>query len=146
MRNPPKLLLAIIMLGAMAAGAQAYDAGDPAKGKNLVRDKCIVCHQVNRQSGGETGPPLIGIIGRPAGAAKGYGSSDLSKAAGEAGLVWTEESIAQFLFDPKRYVSNFLARAGKADRATDNFKMPLSYKNKEENRHIAAYLRSLSGS
>ena len=135
--------LAAITLGAAPLSALAQDAGDPEQGKQLAR-KCIVCHQIGDSPAVKTGPILTGIIGRQAGTGEHYKPSNLSKAAGEAGLVWTEELIAQYLPDPKGFIVKFLTEAGKADEAKGAYKMPISFKNADENQHIIAYLKSLS--
>jgi len=144
MRNRTKLFLAIFMLGATPVAALAQDAGDPAKGEKLAK-KCMVCHQIGDSRKVVIGPNLTGVIGRQAGTAEGYHASKLSKAAGEAGLVWTEELIVKYLPDPKGFITNFLKEAGKADEAKGAYKMPVSFKKEEDNRDIAAYLKSLSG-
>jgi cytochrome c len=137
------LILAAFTLGAAPVTALAQDAGDPEQGKQLAR-KCMVCHQIGDGPAVKTGPILTGIIGRKAGTGEGYKASKLSLAAGEAGLVWTEELILQYLPDPKGFIVKFLTEAGKADEAKGAYKMPISFKKEEENRHIVAYLNSLS--
>lgn len=137
------LILALMMAGTAPAATLAQDAGDPEKGQQLAR-KCMVCHQIGDSRAVRTGPSLTGVIGRKAGTGDDYRPSKLSLAAGEAGLVWTEELIVQYLPDPKGFIVNFLTEAGKADEATGPYKMPISFKNEEENRHIAAYLKSVS--
>lgn len=137
------IILALMMAGAAPAATLAQDAGDPEKGKQLAR-KCTVCHQIGDSRKVATGPILTDVIGRKAGTGEGYKPSAMSVAAGEAGLVWTEELIVQYLPDPKGFIVKYLTEAGKADEAKGAYKMPISFKNEEENRHIAAYLKSLS--
>jgi cytochrome c len=137
------LILAAFTLGAAPTAAFAQDPGDPEQGKQLAR-KCTICHQIGDSAAVKTGPALTGVIGRQAGTGEGYNASKLSQAAGEAGLVWTEELILQYLPNPKGFVVKFLTEAGKADQAKGAYKMPISFKNEEENRHIVAYLKSLS--
>ena len=135
--------LAVFILGAAPAAALAQDTGDPEKGKQLIR-KCTTCHQIGGSGKLAVGPNLTNVVGRKAGTAEGYDASKLSQAAGEAGLVWTEELIVQYLPDPKGFIVKVLTEAGKADQAKGAYKMPISFKNEEDNRHLAAYLKSLS--
>lgn len=143
MTNRLKLFLAIFMLGAVPATALAQDAGDPVKGEKLAK-KCITCHQIGDSRKVKTGPILTGVIGRKAGTGEGYKPSKLSKAAGEAGLVWTEELIVQYLPDPKGFIINYLKEAGKADEAKGAYKMPVKFKKEQDNRDIVAYLKTVS--
>lgn len=143
MINRSKLFLAVFMLGAVPAAALAQDAGDPAKGEKLAK-KCMTCHQIGDSRKVKTGPVLTDVIGRQAGTGPGYKPSKLSKAAGEAGLVWTEDLIVQYLPDPKGFITNYLKEAGKADQAKGAYKMPVKYKNEQDNRDIVAYLKTFS--
>ena len=63
---------------------------------------------------------------------------------GEAGLVWTEELIVQYLPDPKGFIINYLKEAGKADEAKGAYKMPVKFKKEQDNRDIVAYLKTVS--
>jgi cytochrome c len=50
------------------------------------------------------GPHLKGIIGRKAAFLPDYAYSDALRAAGEAGLVWDEQALRDFLYSPKTKV------------------------------------------
>ena len=69
------------------------------------------------------GPVLTGVIGRQSGTAPGFAYSALNKAAGENGLVWTDDLIMQYLPDPNAFLKKFLTDKGKADLATGSTKM-----------------------
>jgi cytochrome c len=86
------------MAGSLLLAAPAV-AGDPAKGEKVFR-KCKACHYVDKEKN-KTGPHLVNIIGRAAGAVEGY---KYSKAMAELGLVWDEETMAGFLAKPKKYL------------------------------------------
>lgn len=84
------------------------DAGAPdpalvAAGEKVFR-KCKACHQVGEGAKNRSGPQLNGIVGRPLGAVEGFRYSDAMKAAAEGGAVWTEETLAAFLENPKKYL------------------------------------------
>ena len=74
-------------------------AGDAAKGEKVFR-RCKACHYMDKEKN-KTGPHLVDIIGRSAGAVKGY---EYSKAMAGSGLVWDETTMAGFLTKPKKYL------------------------------------------
>lgn len=117
-------------------------AGDPAIGESDFK-KCKACHAITAedgtaiQKGGKTGPDLYGIIGRPAGSYEGFRYGDGLAAAGEAGLVWDEESIATYIQDPKAFLADVTGDAGA--------KTKMTYKHRKGAEDMAAYLASVSG-
>ncbi len=74
-------------------------AGDVAKGEKVFK-KCKACHYVDKEKN-KTGPHLVNIMGRAAGAVEGY---KYSKAMAGSGLVWDEATMASFLAKPKKYL------------------------------------------
>ena len=74
-------------------------AGDTAKGEKVFR-RCKACHYMDKEEN-KTGPHLVDIIGRAAGAVEDY---KYSKAMAGSGLVWDEETMAGFLTKPKKYL------------------------------------------
>ena len=64
-------------------------------GAHLFDLHCSTCHNLNAEQHG-TGPHLVGVIGRRAGEVGGYRFSD---AFDSLDVVWTQDSIAQFLTD-----------------------------------------------
>lgn len=74
-------------------------SGDAAKGKKVFR-ACKACHALEAGKK-KTGPHLEGIIGRKAASVEGFRYSKAFKALE---LVWTEETLAAYLADPKGYV------------------------------------------
>lgn len=82
--------------------APQAQAGDAAAGQKVF-NKCRACHVADKETN-RVGPHLVGIIGRKAGTVDGFKYSDGMKSAGENGLVWTEETIAQYMKDPKDFV------------------------------------------
>lgn len=88
--------------------APVLAAGDAAEGKKVYR-KCQACHVVDKEQN-RVGPHLVGIFGREAGAVEGF---RYSKAMSESGIVWSEETIAAYLRDPRGYIKgNRMAFAG----------------------------------
>ncbi len=67
----------------------------------------------------------MGVIGRPAGTAEGFKYSDAMK---NSGIVWSEETIAEYIADPKAYVpGNRMAFPG--------------LKKQEDIKNLIAYLK-----
>ena len=78
------------------APAQAGDIDAGAK----VFKKCKACHVVDKEKN-RTGPHLVKIIGRTAGSLEKYRYSKAMKASG---IVWTEETLSEYLRAPKKYI------------------------------------------
>ncbi|MCE8509951.1 c-type cytochrome [Ruegeria pomeroyi] len=83
--------------------AAALDPDLVAAGEKTFK-KCKACHQVGEGAKNKTGPMLNGIVGHAAGAVDGFKYSKPMQAAGEGGLVWTEDELAAFLAKPKAYM------------------------------------------
>ena len=90
---------------AILAGAQAVPAqeGDPERGAVLFR-QCNSCHVAEPDGPSRTGPNLYGVVGRSAGSLDGVRYSPAIRDAGEAGLIWTLETLDGFLQDPRGYI------------------------------------------
>ena len=113
-------------LVAAALAATPAAAQDAENGQKVFR-QCQACHVADQEQN-RVGPHLVGIIGRPAGAVEGF---KYSPSMAESGIVWTPETIAEYLADPRGYVSgNRMAFAG--------------LRNPEDIADVIAYLESLS--
>ena len=100
-------ILAAVVIGSAALAQASEAAGDSAKGKAVFK-KCAVCHSMDAGKK-KLGPTLSGLFGREAGGLDGYKYSKDMKAAGEAGLVWTEETFAAFIKrDGKKSPRNYI--------------------------------------
>ena len=134
-----KVLTLVAALAATALGTAAL-AGDAAKGEKEF-GKCKTCHGIVADDGTEiqkankAGPNLYGIIGRQAGTTEfRYGESLV--AAGEKGLVWTEELIVDYLKDPQKFLRAYLDD----NKAKSN----MSFKLAKGGDDVAAYLASVA--
>jgi cytochrome c len=130
---------ALLIPGGLALGAD----GDPAKGEAVFK-QCMACHRIGPDAKNLVGPVLTGVVGRQAGTAEGYNYSPLNKAAGENGLVWTEELINQYLPDPNAFLKKFLTDKGKADLATGATKMTYKMANEQQRADVIAYVKTFS--
>jgi len=65
--------------------------------------KCQACHMVGEKAQRRVGPPLNGIVGRPAGTTEDFRySPGMQKVA--ADLVWTVEALDGYLMAPREIV------------------------------------------
>lgn len=136
-------LTAAAALGLLAAPAFAEShagAGDAAAGEKEF-NKCKSCHMIVADDGteivkgGRTGPNLYGIIGRQAGSVEDFRYGDSLVAAGEAGLVWDEETFVAYVQDPKGFLVEYL------DDSSARSKM--SYRLRKGMEDVYAYLVSV---
>lgn len=116
-----KLMIATAVAAVAFAGTAFAEShagsGDAAKGEKEF-NKCKSCHMIVAEDGteivkgGRTGPNLYGIIGTQAGTEEGFRYGDSLVAAGEAGLVWDEESFVAYVQDPKKFLATYLDDSG----------------------------------
>lgn len=94
--------------------------GDAAKGKRVF-NKCKACHVADKEKN-RVGPHLVGLFGRTAGTVEKFKYSKAMKTKGEEGLVWTEETLTDYLKAPRKYVKGTkMAFAGlKKQKDIDN--------------------------
>lgn len=135
-----RLTLSLALASALSGGA--VNAADPAKGESDFK-RCRACHAITAddgsdiQKGGKTGPNLYGIVGRTAGSVEDFSYGPSLVAAGEAGLVWDEETLASYVQDPNAFLQEFLGDTGAKSKMT--------FKLKKGSEDMAAYLASVSG-
>lgn len=124
--------IAAVAFGLMgtAAFADGHATGDAAAGEDVFK-KCKSCHSVIDAEGealvrgGRNGPNLYGVYQRVAGAEEEFAGKykDDIVAAGEAGLVWEEETFVAYVEDPRAFLREYLddskARSGMAFKLRD---------------------------
>lgn len=138
-----KYLVSGLFAALLAAPAFAEGHADVAAGEAAF-SQCQNCHVVRDDDGnvlagrnGKQGPNLYNVVGRQAGSLEGFRYRPDIVAAGEAGLVWTEEEIVAYLQDPNSFLTDKLgsrARSGMAYRV----------RTEEEAVNLAAFLASMS--
>ena len=90
--------------------------------------KCAACHTPGKGGKNGTGPNLWGVVGAKRGVHDGFAySASLKEKAGD----WTFESLANFLHNPKGYISGTKMAFG-------------GIKDNAELADMLAYLRSLA--
>lgn len=98
-----KLKSASLALAAIALtstmGGQAFAEGDAEAGAKVFK-KCMACHNIVGKN--KIGPALNGVVGKPAGSVEGFKYSKAMAAAGEAGTVWDEATLSNYLANPRK--------------------------------------------
>lgn len=126
-------------LAAFAISAPAF-AGDAAKGENEFK-KCKACHSITAADGtaivkgGNTGPNLYGVVGRPVASYPDFKYGEGIQEAAAKGLVWDEAMIAAYVADPTAWLKEVTGDPKAKTKMT--FKLP---KNGAD---VAAYLASV---
>lgn len=105
-------------------------SADPSAGESAVR-ACAACHSFDQGGRNGVGPNLWDVVMGPMAHMDAFNySSALSDRAADGG-EWTYESLNQFLYAPRDYISGTsMSYAG--------------VKNDQDRANIIAYLRSLS--
>ncbi|UFZ07696.1 c-type cytochrome [Bradyrhizobium ontarionense] len=136
-------VVAMVGLAISAGAGVALEGGDPAKGEQVFK-QCMTCHRIGPDAKNAVGPVLTGVIGRQPGTYPAFAYSELNKHAGEAGLVWSEDTIFEYLVDPSAFLKKFLTDKGKADQATGSTKMVFKLANEQQRKDVIAYLKTFS--
>ena len=87
---------------------------------------------------------LTGVIARQSGTAPGFAYSALNKAAGENGLVWSNELILEYLPDPNAFLKKFLTDKGHPELAVGSTKMAFHLADEQQRKDVIAYIDTFS--
>ena len=91
---------AACMLAPPSALPQASQGMGEGSGQLAFNNACRTCHMV-KEGDNRLGPNLHKIVGRKAGSVPDYAFSSAMK---EAGFVWDEEKLDQFIANPDQVV------------------------------------------
>ena len=140
---PVKPTVLALVAASLVIPAGAAFAQDATKGEQVFK-QCMTCHRIGPDAKNLVGPALTGVIGRQSGTAPGFAYSALNKAAGENGLVWSDDLIMQYLPDPNAFLKKFLTDKGKADLATGSTKMAFKLADEQQRKDVIAYINKFS--
>lgn len=87
--------------------SQVVQVGNVEDGKIVAQKHCVVCHTFKKGGRVLFGPNLFDMVGKPAGAIKGY---KYSKALKNSGLVWNDKNLIGFLANPDQFLPGTIAR------------------------------------
>ena len=131
-----RMALAVCALQGLA-GTGAF-AGDAAQGEALYR-QCRACHELItpegeiRQRGGQTGPNLFGILGRPIASLPDFAYSPGMTALGRSGMVWEDAALLAYLRDPSGWLQQ--------QRGDTSLRADMTPKLRQGGADLLAYLR-----
>ena len=94
------LSAAAYLLPSPSALPQASQGAEDPSGQQAFNNACRTCHIV-REGDNRLGPNLHKVVGRKAGSLPDYAFSSAMK---EAGFVWDEEKLDQFIANPDQVV------------------------------------------
>ncbi|KAN0003602.1 hypothetical protein ACTFIV_002506 [Dictyostelium citrinum] len=75
--------------------------GNVENGDKLFKARCAQCHTTANGAPNKQGPNLYGLFGRKSGTVAGYAYSDANK---NAGIMWGEQTLFDYLENPKKYI------------------------------------------
>ena len=130
-------ILSIAVALSMAFGvtsAPVWAEGDVKRGKKVF-NKCKACHKLAAGKKA-VGPSLHGMFGRKAGGAPNFKFSKDMKAAGEKGLVWTDETFLAYMHKPKKYIGSVIGKKKAKTRMSFN-----GLKKEKDRVNLLAYLK-----
>ncbi len=96
--------------------AAPYKKGNAKKGSMLFKTRCAQCHTVEKGGPHKVGPNLHGVIGRVSGTAEGYNYTDANKSAA---VKWSEQTLCDYLENPKKYIPGTKMAFGGLRKAKD---------------------------
>ena len=130
------LAISAVLAAQLTGGAAIAAEGDAVKGEKVFK-KCSSCHMVGEGAKNKVGPYLTGIVGRAAGSVEKFKYGKSLAAAGEAGLVWSEEELFEYLLDPRKYLR------AKLDDKKAKSKMAFKLKKEQDRLDVIAYLKTI---
>ncbi|SPP92293.1 c-type cytochrome [Bradyrhizobium vignae] len=95
------LCTAMVLLVRVADAQMPLPATRPPDGATLFKQQCAVCHTLSLSEPMRQGPPLVKVLGRPAGKVEGFHYSD---GLAEADFTWDETRLDAWLANPQAVI------------------------------------------
>ena len=111
------LCTAVVLVVRIADAQMPLPAAKPPDGATLFKQQCAVCHTTNPSEPMRQGPPLVKIVGRPAGKVEGF---RYSQGLANADFVWDEARLDAWLTNPQAVIPGVVMvyRQGKPETRT----------------------------
>ena len=95
------LCTAMVLVVRVADAQMPLPAAKPPDGATLFKQQCAVCHTTSSSEPMRQGPPLVKIVGRPAGKVEGF---KYSEGLAKADFAWDETRLDAWLTDPQAVI------------------------------------------
>ncbi|UWU78041.1 c-type cytochrome [Bradyrhizobium huanghuaihaiense] len=95
------LCTAMVLVARVADAQMPLPAAKPPDGATLFKQQCAVCHTLSLSEPMRQGPPLVKVVGRPAGKAEGF---KYSEAMSKADFAWDETRLDAWLANPQAVI------------------------------------------
>lgn len=89
----------------LVPAAEIMAKGDPAKGENVAKAQCGVCHTFEKGGAVKQGPNLYGVVERPIGSVAGFAYSAAITDKAKTDGKWTFEHLNHFIVNPRSYAT-----------------------------------------
>jgi cytochrome c len=89
---------AAVLVVRVADAQMPLPAAKPPGGATLFNQQCAVCHTLSLSEPVRQGPPLVKIVGRPAGKVEGF---RYSESLAKADFSWDETRLDAWLTNPQ---------------------------------------------
>jgi cytochrome c len=95
------LCTAMVLAVRVADAQMPLPAAKPPDGATLFKQHCAVCHTTNLSEPMRQGPPLVKVVGRPAGKIEGFHYSD---GLAKADFTWDDARLDAWLTNPQAVI------------------------------------------
>jgi cytochrome c len=95
------LCTAVVLIASIANAQMPLPAAKPPDGATLFKQQCATCHTTNLSEPVRQGPPLVKVVGRPAGKFDGF---HYSQGLANADFAWDETRLDAWLTNPQAVI------------------------------------------